>query len=102
MTILSANGSYQRSDRVVSRVIDGQRFLVPISGNSADLTQLYLLNETAAAAWELLAAPRSLATLCDLLGQQYDGLAEIRRADLEELLRDLEERRLITEAGCDG
>ena len=102
MTTPSATGNYQRCDRVVSRVIAGERFLVPISGNSADLTQLYLLNETASAAWELLATPRSVAALCDMMGREYDVGAETLCADLEELLRDLLERRLINDGGGNG
>jgi hypothetical protein len=88
--------TYRKSDRVVGRTIDGEHFLVPISGTSADLTSLYLLNETAAAAWELLTAPQDIDTLCSLLQQEFDVPAEALRADIEELLRELEERRLIT------
>jgi len=94
--------SYRKSDRVVGRTIDGEYFLVPIFGTSADLTSLYLLNETAAAAWDLLSEPRDVDTLCAQLLREFDVPAAALRADVEALLRDLEERRLVTTEACVG
>jgi hypothetical protein len=87
---------YRRSDRVICRSIGGERLLVPITGTSADLTRLYLLNDTAAATWELLAEPHSVASLCAVLGKEYGEQPESLRPDVEELLEDLGKRRLVT------
>ena len=86
---------YQRSDRVVYRIIGGERVLVPITGTSMDLTRLYLLNDTAAAVWERLAEPQTLDSLCAALGVEYGESIETIRTDVAELLDDLRERRLI-------
>jgi hypothetical protein len=87
---------YRRSDRVVYRTIGGERLLIPLTGTSADLTRLYLLNDTAASTWELLAEPHTLASLCETLGREYNEPADALRADVEELLEDLGKRRLLT------
>jgi|WetSurMetagenome_2_1015567.scaffolds.fasta_scaffold07424_2 hypothetical protein len=87
---------YRRSDRVVYRTIGGERLLIPLTGTSADLTRFYLLNDTAASAWELLAEPHTVASLCEALGRGYNEPAEALRADVEELLEDLGKRRLLS------
>lgn len=87
---------YRRSDRVVYRTIGGEAMLVPITGTSADLTRVYLLNDTAAAAWELLAEPHTLASLCEALGREYNEPDDALRPDVEDLLEDLGKRRLLT------
>lgn len=87
---------YQRSDRVVYRTIGGERFLVPITGTSADLTRLYLLNETAGAVWNLLATRQTVTSLCARLALEYQEPPAGLHADVQELLAELQVRNLVT------
>lgn len=86
---------FRRSADVVDRSIAGQRLLVPVRGASADLRRVYLLNGTAAAAWDLLADPVTLTALSDELGRQYGEPGTAIRSDVEELLGELGGRDLI-------
>jgi hypothetical protein len=92
----------QRSDRVVFRTIGGEKVLVPITGTSIDMTRLYLLNDTAAAVWDLLAEPRTVASLCELVAMEYQEPAEALRQDVEDLLAELAERNLVVAGGARG
>ena len=45
---------YRKDPSIVARQIAGEMILVPIRQNVGDLESIYLLNETALFAWQLL------------------------------------------------
>jgi Coenzyme PQQ synthesis protein D (PqqD) len=57
----------------------------------------YGLDPVGARIWELLAAGSSLAQIADRLVEEYDVTREALEADVEKLVAELEERRLVTE-----
>ena len=61
--------------------------------------EVHLLNETAARIWELLAAPRSLDELTDMLGDEYDADADELRTAIGECLSGLSGKGLIAAVG---
>jgi PqqD family protein of HPr-rel-A system len=64
--------------------------------------EVHLLNETAARIWELLASPRSIEELTDVLGEEYDAPAAELRAGVEELLAGLRDKGLLAAGGRPG
>lgn len=55
----------------------------------------YSLNETAARVWEAIEAPAALGALCDAVCAQYAVDAETCRADVLELVQQLQDFGLV-------
>ena len=81
---------YQRDPNVVSREIAGERILVPIRAQSADMAAIYVLNDTGARIWELLDGQRSVAEIQDILIREYDVADETVGVDITEMIEQLE------------
>ena len=94
-------GHLRRSDNVVVREIAGQTLLIPLTQTGADLQKIFVLNDTAAAIWCLLADPRTCEQLVHALREAYETSEDVIRADTESLLQDLLARNLIAAEGCD-
>ncbi len=90
-----------RSPHVVARQIAGEHILVPITQTGADLQKVYLLNDTAAAIWELLAEPLTRGELVRALEEQYDAAEGSIPQEVEAFLQDLLQRDFVTEEPCD-
>lgn len=80
---------YAPNDDFVQRTIAGECLLVPIRRQLADVNSLYVLNETGAAAWQLLDGKRSLREIAGNLSREFDVTAEQIEQDLLVLVEDL-------------
>lgn len=79
------------ASRVVGTELDGEFVMLdPDSGN------YYGLNEVGSAVWRLLATPRRLDEVVAHVCATFDVGAEGCRQDVERLLAELTERRLVT------
>ena len=81
---------YKKSNTVVSRSLKPEALVIPIKAGSANLNEVYLLNEIAARMWELIDGYRSTSQLIDIITQEYDVTTEEASADFEELASHLE------------
>ena len=77
------------SDDVVSRTIDGELVIVPIDAGVGDADDLFTLNDTGAAVWELLDGERTLADVIDEVGRRFDVPRAEVEADVVEFAADL-------------
>jgi pyrroloquinoline quinone biosynthesis protein D len=57
--------------------------------------EYFALGEVGARIWELCDGTRSVADLVEILCQEYDAPADVIQADLEELLAELIEAKLV-------
>lgn len=92
---------YERDPNVVTREIAGERILVPIRKQVADMAAIYVLNETAARIWNLLDGQRSVADIGGILEQEYSVESDTVQADVVEIveqLRQLGMLRAVTHA----
>lgn len=88
----SLEARYERDPNVVTREIAGERILVPIRKQAADMAAIYVLNETGARIWNLLDGQRSLADIGEILVQEYSVESDTVHTDIVEIvdqLRDL-------------
>jgi hypothetical protein len=85
------------SDDVVSRVIDGELVIVPLDAGVGDADDLFTLNETGAAVWELLDGERPLAVVVDEVGRRFDVPRADVEADVLEFAADLLARGFAVE-----
>jgi hypothetical protein len=81
---------YCKDPNIVARQIAGEMILVPIRQNVGDLESIYLLNETALFAWQLLDGTHTLADIRDQVTQEFEVDVLQAGQDLLELIADLE------------
>lgn len=82
----------RRSERATFRKLeDGSGVILHL-----DTTQYHGVNEVGAAIWELTEAPRSFADLVDGLRTELDDPPASLESDVDEFLRALVERNLVT------
>jgi Coenzyme PQQ synthesis protein D (PqqD) len=82
---------YDKDPNVVSREIAGERILVPIRKQAADMAAIYVLNETGVSIWNLLDGQHSLADIREALVQAYDVEPATAESDLLEVVGQLQE-----------
>ena len=80
---------YEKDPNVVSRELGGERILVPITKQAADMAAVYVLNEVGASIWELLDGKRTLADITGLLLREYEVGQETVEADIFEIVDEL-------------
>lgn len=89
---------YVPSQEIVSREIEGEMIIVPLTGGIGDMEdELYTLNETGKAIWDLLDGKNTLKDISEKLSSEFEaGVEEIQR-DIIGLMRELIKRRMIVE-----
>ena len=89
---------YQKDPNIVARQIAGEMILVPIRQNVGDLESIYLLNETALFAWQLIDGTQTLAEIRDQIVQSFEVDEVQAGEDLHELITHLEQVGAVVKA----
>jgi hypothetical protein len=89
------NVVYRPDPDVIPREIAGEMLLVPVRRNIADLQSVYVLNDTALAAWQLIDGIRNLGEIRDHLAEDYSVDQDQAGQDLLELAAHLEKVGVI-------
>lgn len=85
-----------RSDDIVSREIEGELIIVPIASGIGDMEEeLYSLNETGRAFWDLIDGRRSVGDIAVDLEKNYDIPVNTILTDLVGLAGELVKRRIL-------
>ena len=84
--------------KLVSRIVDDQAVVIPISGGAERRTSVYTFNESGTMLWGMIEAGGSAAELADRLQSTYGLSAEQAVADAEQFVTDLTEEGLIEPA----
>lgn len=87
---------YRRNKDVVTRHIAGEILLVPVSGELADLKQVFSVESVAATTWELIDGQRSLEDIVTAVMDEYDVDRETALGDVNAFLEELEKSELVT------
>jgi hypothetical protein len=89
---------FQKTDNIVSRRIAGELFLVPISGDLANMQRIFALTAVAEFIWEKLDGRMNLDEIRrDVLGR-FDVPEEQAEADIKEFVAELLNEGLAREA----
>jgi hypothetical protein len=97
-TTISINSIYMPSEEIVSREIEGEVIIVPLTGGIGDMEdELYTLNETGKAIWDLLDGNNSLKDIAENLSAQFEAQQEEIEQDILGLMQELLRRRMIVE-----
>ncbi len=92
---VSTGDVYRCRENLVTREIVGETIIVPISGELADLQQVYSLNATGAFVWERLDGRTSLQFIHEALTKHFKVRKKDAWEDLVELVTDLAGAGLI-------
>ena len=89
---------YVPSEDIVAREIEGEVIIIPLISGIGDADDdLFSLNETGKAVWDLLDGTRTLREVCSALGAVYDAELEEIQQDVLGLVEELERRGMLVE-----
>lgn len=87
MSLLSL---YNLKSRFVSREVGNELVIVPLTGNVAQMNELFTLNETAKFIWENIQENSTIADIENAMTNEFDIDNEKARTDIENFLIKLE------------
>ena len=83
---------------VVARVIDGALIIVPLTSGMGDMEDdLFSMNETGMAIWNMLDGHRTLAEVAATLASQYEASPGDIERDVAGIVEELLKRKMIVE-----
>ncbi|MGD0336679.1 MAG: PqqD family protein [Candidatus Omnitrophota bacterium] len=85
----------RRNEDIVSRDIEGQIIIMPLHKSSKELNCIYTLNESAAAAWEMIDGKNDLAKIKEELLNKFDVSEKTIERQLSCLVKDLKSIKAI-------
>ncbi len=98
MTKVQLEGVYAPSEEVVARQFDEEMLIVPLTAGIGDLeSELYTLNDTGRAIWQLLDGKHSLAELARTLAEEFEATPGEIEQDVVGLMEELFRRRMVVE-----
>ena len=91
--------TYCQSEDVVSREIEGEIIIIPITSDIGDMEEeLYTLNDIGKDIWQRLDGKKNLTKIINELTREYD-LTEIEiKKDVEGFVFELLKRRMVVES----
>jgi coenzyme PQQ biosynthesis protein PqqD len=89
---------YTPSEDIVAREIEGEIIIVPLVAGIGDLEdELFTLNESGKAIWNLLDGKNTLENIIENLGQEYEAQSGEIERDVLGLVEELVKRRILVE-----
>jgi hypothetical protein len=88
---------YRRSEELVIRKIAGELFIVPVSGNLANMQRMFALTPVGECIWELFDGRRALSDLRNAVLDTYDVEKSQAESDIREFVAELLNAGLIRE-----
>lgn len=86
---------YRKRKDVVSRSIAGEKILVPIRQELADMQRIFSLNSVADCLWEEIDGSKTVKELISNVLDRFDAESEAAETDVNSFLEDLLEADLI-------
>lgn len=94
----SLDNIYMPSENVVAREIQGEFIIIPITSGVGDLEdEIFSLNLTGRAVWDMLDGKRSLKDVAGDLGLQFEGPLEEIERDVLGITQELLRRKMLVE-----
>jgi hypothetical protein len=96
-TAIDWEAVYDRDQRLVTRTIANETFVVPVEGELADLQKLFVLEGVGRFIWDQLDGQRTLAEVKTAVTERFDVDDDTAAADCLAFIGELKEARLIAE-----
>ncbi|MDD5185282.1 MAG: PqqD family protein [Paludibacter sp.] len=81
---------YALKSKFVVRVVGNELILVPLTGNVAQMNELFTMNETGKFIWENLGEKTTIENLETLVTEAFDVDADTAKKDIENFIKKLE------------
>lgn len=81
---------YKLKTKFVAREMGNEMILVPLTGNVANMSELFTLNETAKFIWENTKENTTLSDIETLMTEEFDIDPDTAKKDIEVFLKHLE------------
>ncbi len=95
---IDMNRVYMASEDVVSREIEGELIIVPLVSGIGDLDdELFTLNKTGRAIWELLDGKKTLDDIVYELGTTFEAPEGEIKGNVRGFISELVKRRMVVE-----
>ncbi len=96
--MVKRNGIYAPSEDIVAREIEGELIIVPLVAGIGDMEdELFTLNESGKAIWDLLDGKRDLDKVISTLSTTYEASPEDLTKDVLGLVEELVNRRMLVD-----
>ena len=92
---MASKSILKKTDKVVSREIEGEKILLPLYKSSKDMNYIYTLNETASEVWDRIDGKKSLAKIKQDLIEIYDVDEKILTKQTDALIKDLKSIKAV-------
>ncbi|MDD5069869.1 MAG: PqqD family protein [Candidatus Omnitrophica bacterium] len=92
---MQAKKIFKKTDKIVTRDIEGEVILLPLYKSSKDMNYIYTLNETAAAFWNLVDGKKTVSAIAKEILAIYDVSEEILAKEIDALVKDLKSIKAI-------
>ena len=81
---------YKIKTKFVAREVGNEMILVPLTGNVAQMNELFTLNETARFIWQNTKENTTFADIENLMTSEFDIDPETAKVDIEKFMKLLE------------
>ena len=81
---------YKIKTKFVAREVGNEMILVPLTGNVAQMSELFTLNETARFIWQNITENTTIADIEYLMTNEFDIDTETAKEDIEKFMKQLE------------
>jgi hypothetical protein len=81
---------FKMKSKFVAREVGNELIIVPLTGNVAQMNELFTLNQTAKFIWENIAENTTLETLESSMTNEFDIDAETARKDIARFMNDMD------------
>ena len=88
---------YKKKDKIASRNIAGELFLIPVCGQPSDMENIFVMNPMADFIWQRLDGEQTLKAILGAIIENFNVEVDQARADMAELINQLLEHTLIEE-----
>ena len=80
---------FKKTEKVVTREIEGEVILLPLYKSSKDMNYIYTLNETAAAFWNWVDGKKTVSAIKEIFLKTYKIDEETLDKEISALIKDL-------------
>jgi Coenzyme PQQ synthesis protein D (PqqD) len=93
--VMQTDCVYEKNNMVVSRPLKPEVLVLPLKAGSVNLSQAYLLNETAGRMWELIDGKRTVTEIITLFVAEYEVSHAEALEDFAQLVTDLKDLDML-------
>lgn len=93
--MFSSESLIDKQKNIISKKINNEYLLVPLTGNIANMKSLFSLNETAAFLWEKIDGEKNITQLAQEIAKEYEVELEEAYSDIQIFIKEINSLLII-------